>query len=235
MVSLQAGIHINFVMGLNRLLKTHCIPWGVDLFCQLTRCQDGDMQPCKHKKTFIYRYHGNVYNLYSLWLNSKLIIVVLLFNRDFYLKKKPVKYIQEYIAKLSFTDSASVKNFFINSKLYTLQKNLTRVHLWGTFARHWRQVTRVGHCGLSIKINAGIWLVGDTDTPWQWGVNWMETQFFAIFLLSKKGIATSIFNNSPALYKNICSTCVQIFGELSVWTPKLCFSEVRKYVVKVKS
>ena len=50
LVSLQAGIHFNFVMGLNRLLKTHCIPWWVDLFCQLTRCQDGDMPPCKHKK-----------------------------------------------------------------------------------------------------------------------------------------------------------------------------------------
>ena len=99
MVSLQAGIHINFVMGLNRLLKTHSIPWGVDLFRQLTRCQDGDMQPRKHKKTFIYHFHDNVYNLYSLWLNSKLIIVVLLFNRDFYFKK-PVKYIQQYIAKL---------------------------------------------------------------------------------------------------------------------------------------
>ena len=99
MVSLQAGIHITFVMGLNRLLKTHGIPWGVDLFCQLTRCQDGDMQPCKHKKPFIYRFHDNVYNLYSLWLNSKLIIVVLLFNREFYFKK-PVKYIQQYIAKL---------------------------------------------------------------------------------------------------------------------------------------
>ena len=57
------------------------------------------MQPCKHKKPFIYRFHDNVYNLYSLWLNSKLIIVVLLFNRDFYLKKT-VKYIQQYIAKL---------------------------------------------------------------------------------------------------------------------------------------
>ena len=91
MVSLQAGIHINFVMGLNRLLKTHCIPWGVDLFC--------DMQPFKYKKPFIYRFHDNVYNLYSLWLNSKLIIVVLLLNRDFYFKK-PVKYIQQYIAKL---------------------------------------------------------------------------------------------------------------------------------------
>ena len=52
LVSLQAGIHINFVMGLNRLLKTHCIPWWVDLFCQLTRCQDGDMPPCKHKKLY---------------------------------------------------------------------------------------------------------------------------------------------------------------------------------------
>ena len=42
-----------------------------------------------------------------------------------------------------------------------------------------------------------------------------------------------MFNNTPALYKNICSTCVQILGELYVWTPKLCFSEVRKHVVKL--
>ena len=110
-----------------------------------------------------------------------------------------MKYIQEYIAKLSITDSASVRKFFINSKLYSLQKNLTRVHLWGTFASQRRQVTRVGHCGLSIKINAGIWLVGDTDTPWQWGVHWMETQFLAIFLLSKKGTATSMFNKQRVL------------------------------------
>ena len=103
------------------------------------------------------------------------------------------------------------------------------------FASQWRQVARVGHCGLSIKINAGIWLVGDTDTPWQWGVHWMETQFLAIFLLSKKGTATLMFNNSPALYKNICSTCIQLLGDLSVWTPKLCFSEDRKHVVKLKS
>ena len=85
LVSLQAGIHTNFVMGLNRLLKTHCIPWWVDLFCQLTRCQDCDMPPCKHKT--LYRFHDNVCNLYSLWLNSKLIIVVLLFNQDLYFLK----------------------------------------------------------------------------------------------------------------------------------------------------
>ena len=78
------------------------------------------------------------------------------------------------------------EKMFINSKLFTLQKNLTRVHLWGTFASHWRRVARVGCCGLSIKVNAGIWLVGDTDTPWQWGVHWMEIQFLAIFLLLKK-------------------------------------------------
>ena len=51
----------------------------------------------------------------------------------------------------------------------------------------------------------------------------------------KKGTVTSMFNNSPALYRNICSTCVQILGDLSVWTPKLCFSEVRKHVVQLKS
>ena len=84
LVSLQAGIHINFVMGLNRLLKTHCIPWWVDLFCQLTRCQDGDMPPCKHKKTLYIAFTIMFTNLYSLCLNSKLIIVVLLFNQYFF-------------------------------------------------------------------------------------------------------------------------------------------------------
>ena len=43
----------------------------------------------------------------------------------------------------------------------------------------------------------------------------METQFLAVFLLFEKGTATSIFDNSPALYRNICSTCVQILGNLS--------------------
>ena len=127
------------------------------------------------------------------------------------------------------------EKLFINSKLFILQKNLTRVHLWGTFASHWRRIARVGYCGLSIKINAGIWLVGDTDTLWQWGVHWMETKFLAIFLLFEKGTATSISNNSPALYRHICSTCVQILGDLSVWTPKLCFSEVRKHIAKFRS
>ena len=42
------------------------------------------MQTYKHEKNFIYRFHDNVYNFYSLWLNSKLIIVVLLFNQDFH-------------------------------------------------------------------------------------------------------------------------------------------------------
>ena len=44
-----------------------------------------------------------------------------------------------------------------------------------------------------------------------------------------------MFNNSPVLYINICSTRVQILGYLSVWTPKLCFCEVRKHVSKLKS
>ena len=61
----------------------------------------------------------------------------------------------------------------------------------------------------------------------------METQFLAIFLPLKKWTATLMFNNRPALYRNICSTCV--LGDLSMWTPKLCFSEVRKHVVKLKS
>ena len=44
-----------------------------------------------------------------------------------------------------------------------------------------------------------------------------------------------MFNNSPALYRDICSTCVHILGDLSVWTTKLYFSEVRKHVVQLKS
>ena len=59
-------------------------------------------------QNFRYRFHDHVYNLYSLWLNSKLIIMVLLFNRDFYLRIT-VKYIQENIAKLQVTGSASVR------------------------------------------------------------------------------------------------------------------------------
>ena len=117
---------------------------------------------CNHVniKNFIYRFHDNVYDLYSLWLNSKLIIVVLLFNRDFYWK------ILWNIFRNALLNSKLLavhqwEKLFINSKLFTLHKNLTLVHLWGTFASHWR---RVGYCGLSIKINAGIWLVGDLQT-----------------------------------------------------------------------
>ena len=44
-----------------------------------------------------------------------------------------------------------------------------------------------------------------------------------------------MFNNSPALYIHICPTCAHILGDLSMWTPKLCFSEVRKHVAKLKS
>ena len=44
-----------------------------------------------------------------------------------------------------------------------------------------------------------------------------------------------MLNNSPALYRNICSTCVQILGDVSVWTPKICFSEVGKHVLEFKS
>ena len=62
------------------------------------------------------------------------------------------------------------------------------------------------------------------------------TKFWAIFYF-KTGTATSMFNNSPALYRNTRSTCVQIVGDLSVWMQKLWFSEVRKHVpvVQLKS
>ena len=138
---------------------------------------------CNHVniKIFIYRFHDNVYNLYSLWLNSKLIIVVLLFNQDFYYKKNMWNIFRNALLICKLLAVHLWEKLFNNSKLFTLQKNLTKVHLWGTFASHWRRVPRVGFCGLSIKINVGIWLVGDNDTPWQWGVHWMETQFLAIF------------------------------------------------------
>ena len=92
MVLLQAGIHINFVMDLNRLLKHTAFPGESTCF---VNWPDARMVICN----FIYRFHDNVYNLYGLWLNSKLITVVLLFNRDFIFFLN-VKYIQEYIAKL---------------------------------------------------------------------------------------------------------------------------------------
>ena len=113
--------------------------------------------------------------------------MVLLLNRNFNLKKKPWNIFRNALLNSKLLAVHQWEKLFINSKLFSLQKNLTRVHLWGTFASQWRRVARVGYCGLSIKINAGIWLVGDTDTPWQWGVHWMETQFSAIFLLFKKG------------------------------------------------
>ena len=112
--------------------------------------------------------------------------MVLLFNRDFYWKKSLWNIFRNALLNSKLLAVHQWEKLFIDSKLFTLQKNLTRVHLWGTFASHWRRVARVGYCGLSIKINAGIWLVGDTDTPWQWGVHWMETHFLAIFLLKKK-------------------------------------------------
>ena len=136
-------------------------------------------------------------------IKFKLITVVLLFNRYFFFGKKMWNIFRNALLSSKLLAVHRWEKLFINSKLFTLQKNLTRVHLWGTFVSHWRRVARVGYCGLSIKINAGIWLVGDTDTPWQWGVHWMETHFLAIFLLFKRGTATSMFNNSPALYRTI--------------------------------
>ena len=142
---------------------------------------------CHHVniKNSIYRFHDNVYNLYSLWFNSKLIIVVLLFNQDFYLKKL-WNIFRNALLICKLVAVHLWEKLFINSKLFTLQNNLTRVHLWGTFASHWRRVARVGYCGLSIKINAGIGLVGDTDIPLQWGVHWMETHFWQYFYFLKK-------------------------------------------------
>ena len=139
----------------------------------------------------------------------------------------------------------STKRFNITVLSYTILCLERQRILWTEKKIDWNILVLPDQCSRTFwafsryryrdTINAGIWLVGDTDTPWQWGVHWMETQFLAIFLLFKKGTATSIFNNSPALYRFICSTCVQILGDLSVWAPKLCFSEVRKHIVKFKS
>ena len=108
------------------------------------------------------------------------------------------------------------------------------MHLWGTLAK---PLAPRGSSGIMWAVNQNKWrhLIGRRYRPIQLGVHWMETQFLAIFLLLKKGTSTSMFNNSPALHRNICSTCVQILGDLSVWSPKLCFSEVRKHVVQLKS
>ena len=43
-----------------------------------------------------------------------------------------------------------------------------------------------------------------------------------------------MFNNSQVLYRNIGSTRVYIRGDLSVWTPKLCFFEIWTNLFKLK-
>ena len=43
-----------------------------------------------------------------------------------------------------------------------------------------------------------------------------------------------MFNNSQVLYRNIGSTRVYIRGDLSVWTPKLCFFEIWRNLFKLK-
>ena len=143
LVSLQAGIHIIFVMDLNRLLKTHCIPWWVELFCQLTRCQDSDMQPCKYKD-FIYRFHDNVYNLYSLWLNSKLIIMVFLFNKGFYFKKlwnifKNTLLNSKLLAVHQWENCSLIQNV-----VHFAKESNEGAFMGGYSLSHWRQEARVG-------------------------------------------------------------------------------------------
>ena len=119
--------------------------------------------------------------------------------------------------------------------LFTLQKNLMRVHLWGTFDK---PLVPKGSSGIMWAVNQNKYrpLIGQRHRPtlaMRCTLNG-NTVFGNIFTL-KKGTMTSMLNNSPALYRNICSTCVQILDDVSVWTPKLCFSEVRKHVVKFKS
>ena len=119
--------------------------------------------------------------------------------------------------------------------MFTLQNNLTGVHLWGTFAK---PLAPRSPSGIMWAVNQNKWrhLNGRRYRPtlaMRCTLNG-NTVFGNLFTF-KKGTATSMFNNSPVLYINICSTRVQILGDLSVWTPKLCFCEVRKHVNKLKS
>ena len=175
---------------------------------------------CNHvnNKKCICHFHDNVYNLYSLWLNSKLITVVLLFHRDFFIEKNLWNIFRNALLNSKLLAVHQWEKLFINSKLFTLQKNLTRVQLWGTFVSHWRRVARVGYCGLSIKINA----IGRRyrhTLAVKCTLNG-NTLFGNIFTL-KKGTETPMFNNSPALYRTVCFTCAQFWVTYS--------SELRSY------
>ena len=119
--------------------------------------------------------------------------------------------------------------------LFTLQKNLMGVRLWGTFAK---PLAPRGSSGIMWAVNQNKCrpLIGrryQSTLAMRCALN-ENTVFGNIFTL-KKGTSTSMFNDSPDLYRNICSTCLHILGDSSVWTPKLCFSEVRNHVVQLKS
>ena len=136
---------------------------------------------------------------------------------------------KEYITKLLAVHQS--EKLFINSKLFTLQNNLMRVHLWGTFSK---PLAPKGSSGIMWAVNQNkyVHLIG------QWyrrtlAMRYTLHVFGNIFTFKKRNPAL-MFKNSPALYRNICSTCVQIWGDLSVWTSKLCFTEVRKHVFKLK-
>ena len=145
--------------------------------------------------------------------------MALLFNWDIYFRKM-WNIFRNAPLNSKLLAVHQLEKLLMNSKLRTLRKNLTRVHLWGTFA---------SHCG-----SRGIlWAVNQNKCGHLIGRRYRHTlamrcklngnTVLAIFLLFKKATATSMFNNSPALYRNICSTYVQILGDLSLWTPKLCF------------
>ena len=101
--------------------------------------------------------------------------------------------------------------------------------LWGTFAKP-----------LAPRASSGIMRTVNQNKSWYRPTLAMRytlngnTVLGNIFAF-KKGTATPMFNNSPSFYRNICSTYVQILGDLSVGTPRLCFSEIRKHVVQLKS
>ena len=106
-----------------------------------------------------------------------------------------------------------------------------RVHLWGTFAK---PLSPRGSSGIMWAVNQNKCrhlLSGDTETPWYWGVHWMETHFLQYVSLLKR---------EP---RHRCSLTVQPYTDMFIlyvykfWVtyPKLYFSKVRKHVVKLKS
>ena len=111
--------------------------------------------------------------------------------------------------------------------LFTWQKNLMGLHLWGHSLSHSHRELKWNSVGCQTKsLLAWDWLALPTPASTLHG-NWV----LAISLLFEKEYRCS---KSPALYKIICSIRVQILGKSFVWTPKLCFSKIWKHLFELK-